>query len=370
MPQTTTEIITFAFYLLAGIQALYWLYFLVGLGRLKTLSAEESHEGISVVVAAQNEIHNLRALAPKVLRQNYDLFEVIIVNDRSDDGTIEFLIDLEQKHEKLRAIHVHDRPEHINGKKYALTLGIKAAKFDNILLTDADCLPASDNWLQTMARGYRQSEFVLGFSGYTRLRGFLNYFIRFETILTGIQYLASAANGQPYMGVGRNLGYKKSTFLSKKGFLGFQEVVGGDDDLFVNKYATAKNTTVVVEPEALVLSTPKLTWRAYLRQKHRHLSVGKHYRGTTKIILGLFNFSWLLYLLILTLVFLLSVKPVVIALIAGGRLAIILLTVFIGTKRFGYPFEWLGVAILDLVYPFYYIFVGLKAFFIKTVSWE
>lgn len=369
MPQTITDIILYSFYLVAGVQMLYWLYFFLGLLRTGSSKSKEVDEGISVVVAAQNEIHNLRALVPKVLRQNHGNFELIIVNDRSDDGTLEFLVDLEKKYDKLRALHVHDRPEHINGKKYALTLGIKAAAFENILLTDADCMPVSDAWLRTMEEGFTSKEFVLGFSGYTKLRGLLNYFIRFETFLTGIQYIATAINGRPYMGVGRNMGYTKSTFLGKKGFLGFQEVIGGDDDLFINKYATTKNTAVVVGKEALVLSTPKLTWKTYLRQKHRHLSVGKHYRFGTKWQLGLFNLTWLMLILLITPVFFLSFKPLVMGAIIAGRLLFILLTFFTATKRFGQAFGLPGIIILDLLYPFYYIFVGLKAIFIKTISW-
>ena len=371
MPQIITDFILLFFYGIVAIQVLYWLYFLLGLLRVKPIESSDKPEGISIVVAAQNEIHNLRALIPKVLRQDYEKFELIVVNDRSSDGTIEFLINLEKSHDKLKALHIHDRPEHINGKKYALTLGIKAASYENILLTDADCLPVSNNWLAAMNGGFRDKQFILGFSGYTKLKGFLNYFIRFETILTGIQYIAAAINGRAYMGVGRNLGYKKSLFLEKKGFLGFQEVLGGDDDLFVNKYAKSSNTSVVLGKEALVISTPKLTWRSYLRQKHRHLSVGKHYRSGSRLMLGLFNLSWILvYPLALAIILPQEFDPVIISSIIGGRLLLVIIGFFSASKRFGQPFGLPGVIILDLVYPFYYIFVGAKATFIKTVSWE
>lgn len=370
MPQNLTVILTYAFYLLAGIQMLYWLYFLVGLVRIKTGQSSHNDLGISVVVAAQNEIHNLRALVPRVLKQDHQNFELIVVNDRSEDGTFDFLIDLEKKEDKLRVLHIHDRPEHINGKKYALTLGIKAAKHNNILLTDADCLPVSDQWIATMASGYEASTFVLGFSSYTKLKGFLNYFIRFETLLTGIQYLASAINGRPYMGVGRNLGYKKALFLEKKGFLGFQEVIGGDDDLFVNRYASSTSTEVITGEEALILSTPKTTWKSFLRQKHRHLNVGKHYRLGSKFKIGLFNLSWIFYFLVLPATFLNTDNLVIAGGLAGGRLLVMLAVFFLGTKRFGITFGWLGIVLLDLIYPIYYIFVGTRAALVKTTFWE
>ena len=370
MPQTIFEIILTIFYTLAGIQLLYWLYFLIGLLRTKAVAPEPKGTGVSVVVAARNEIHNLRALIPRVLEQDHEKFELIVVNDRSEDGTLEFLVNLEKNDDRLKALHIHDRPEHINSKKYALTLGIKAASYENILLTDADCMPATTQWISAMDSGFRENKFVLGFSGYTKLKGFLNYFIRYETILTGIQYISSAINGRAYMGVGRNMGYKKSLFLEKKGFLGFQEVLGGDDDLFVNKYATGGNTTVVVGQEALVISTPKLTWKAFLRQKHRHLSVGKHYRTGSKLNIATFNLSWILFYLLLAVVLTQPFDPLIVGFIAGGRILLVLLTFFVSSKRFDYSFGWPGVLILDLIYPFYYIFVGVKAAFIKTITWE
>lgn len=172
------------------------------------------------------------------------------------------------------------------------------------------------------------------------------------------------------MGVGRNMGYKKSFFLDKKGFLGFQEVMGGDDDLFINKYAKSGSTAVVVGQEATVLSTPKLTWQAYLRQKHRHLSVGKHYKTATKLKIGLFNVSWIFFFLFLALILFLPFDPIIIGTIVGSRLLLLLVSILVGTKRFGITFEWLGVVFLDLIYPIYYIFVGTRAIFIKSISWE
>ena len=369
MPQMTIDILIISFCLFTGLQLLYWLYFIVGLLRGKPGTVTKNSNGISVVVAAQNEIHNLRALVPRLLQQKHGNFEVIIVNDRSDDGTLEFLVDQEKHTENLKALHIHERPEHINGKKYALTLGIKAASHENILLTDTDCLPMSEHWLATMANGYEDKDFVLGFSGYTKLKGLLNYFIRYETILNGIQYLAAAINGRAYMGVGRNMGYKKSLFLQKKGFLGFQEVMGGDDDLFVNRYATSKNTVVVLGKEALVLSTPKLTWKSFLRQKHRHLSVGKHYRFASKLKIGLFNFSWAVYIILLVPVLFSHFDSIIVGTLVAGRLLLLILTFFTATKRLGYPIGIPGLIILDLVYPFYYIFVGARSVLIKTVSW-
>lgn len=370
MPEITTTVFIGIFYSFIVIQGIYWLYFLIGLLRTKEITIDSDVEKISVIVAAQDELENLKRLIPALLAQKHPQFEIIIVNDRSDDGTLEFLLEQEKLHTHLRALHVHDRPEHITGKKYALTLGIKAAKYNNILLTDADCYPTSTSWISKMGAGFRNADFVLGFSQYTWKKGFLNKFIRFETLLTGVQYIGAAGNKMPYMGVGRNLGYKKDLFLAHKGYHGFQELIGGDDDLFVNRYAKGRFTTAIIGPEALTESDPKTTWSSYFKQKHRHLRIGKHYSLGSKLAIGFFNLSWILAWL-LAAAGLFAGLPI--SFVVGGlvlREIFMLTCMILGTKRFGITYHWLGVMLLDLIYPFYYIFTGTKALFVKTVSWE
>ena len=291
-----TSDLFYLFLLAAGTQVCYWLFFLIGLARIGKASKDmpSPTEGISIIVAARNELENLRKIIPALLNQNHQDFEVIIINDRSDDGSDEFLIEEEKNFQNLKALNIYDLPEHISAKKYAITLGIKAASNKQVLLTDADCIPSSDSWISEMANSFRDGkDIVLGFSAYKKLPGFLNYFIRFETLLTGIEYLASAANKLPYMGVGRNLAYKKDLFLENKGFFGYQETIGGDDDIFINKHSTSRNTAVVLSTDAITLSNPKTTFKEFWRQKIRHLHVGKSYSFKSKAGLGIFNLSWI-----------------------------------------------------------------------------
>ena len=246
-----------------------------------------------MVVCAHDEAGNLAELIPILLSQDYPEFEVIIVNDRSNDSTFDYLLEQTKLHPRLRMVNVKDTPERVNGKKYGITLGIKAATYEWILLTDADCRPAGRSWISSMSEGFSdQTQFVLGFSPYVRGPGFLNRFVRFETILTAIQYFAFGWLGNPYMGVGRNLSYRKSLFLEQKGFNNFLHVTGGDDDLFVNMYARGKNTRLQLAAESQVFSFPEKTWGAFYRQKVRHLSVGKRYRFSHRFLLGLFSVSW------------------------------------------------------------------------------
>ena len=244
-------------------------------------------EGVSVVVCARNELENLKSLIPLLNNQVYPTFEIIIVDDRSWDGTFDYLLTECSEYHKVRFLRVKETPYPFSSKKYALTLGVKSARYNNLLLTDADCRPQSNHWIAGMAECLTpDKEIVLGFSPYFEERGFLNNLIRYETFNTAAQYFSFAIVGMPYMGVGRNLMYRKSLFLNNKGFEKHTNIVGGDDDLFMNDVANEHNTAVCLNPKTFMYSFPKTTWQAWYRQKRRHLSVSKYYKLQHKINLG------------------------------------------------------------------------------------
>ncbi|MBI1767695.1 MAG: glycosyltransferase [Bacteroidetes bacterium] len=322
------------------------------------------------MICAHDEEENLKELVPQLLSQQYPEFEVIIVEDRCNDGTYDFLLQATKENEKLKMVRVTQKPEHINGKKFALTLGIKAARYDWVLLTDADCRPASAQWIGSMAEKIQEpTKIVLGFSPYTKSGGLLNAFIRFESFLTGIQFIGLALLGRPYMGVGRNLAYRKELFLDNKGFNSHLGITGGDDDLFVNQHATKKNTVVSIGAEAIVFSKPKTAWGEFLHQKFRHLSVGKRYKFFDKIVLGAFSLSWMLsWFLVLPVVVL---NPLIAtASLFFIRLMLAIAVIHVGSRKLGDSFEAWKTPLLDFMYAFYYLVTGAKALFVKKVKWK
>lgn len=244
--------------------------------------------GVSVVVCAHNEAHNLQAYLQALVSQKYPEFEVIVVNDSSEDDTQLILSRYAQRFPNLRLTFVPNHAWVRSSKKLALTLAAKAAKYDYLLLTDADCRPESPYWIAEMMKGFvkPETEVVLGYGAYFEMPQRLNKLIRFDTIFNAMQYLGAAMSRHPYMGVGRNLAYKKSTFFGNNGFAGLLGERAGDDDLFVNKVATHKNTEVVVTPNSFTWSVPKTTFREWRMQKYRHLSVAPVYRLGTKLFLG------------------------------------------------------------------------------------
>ncbi len=260
----------------------------------KSRTSEESDpgQGVSVIVCAWNELDNLRELLPMLEDQDYPLYEVLVIDDRSMDGTEEFLADYCRNSSCVRTVRIKKEYDHITTKKYAVTIGQKHALYQTSLMTDADCRPSGSRWISSMmSRMGERKEIVLGFSPYLEEQGLLNWFIRCETFYTAVQYFSFASYGMAYMGVGRNLMYRKELFFRNKGFYTHGNVLGGDDDLFINEVAGRGNTACNLDPDSFMYSVPKRTWREWFVQKRRHLGVGKFYRKRFKLLLGLLAVS-------------------------------------------------------------------------------
>ena len=277
------------------VQCFYYLGVYLRLPRYKPEKRRNSSKGISVVICARNEADNLERFLPLILEQNYPKFEVVVVNDCSTDRTEELLSEMKIRSDKLRFTNIPLNEKFAHGKKLALTVGLKSAQYDHVLLTDADCYPASRLWLQSMAGKLGEEKtIVLGYGRYEKQKGLLNVIIRYETVFTAIQYLSFALKGRPYMGVGRNLAYRKDLFFKNKGFAGHYHIASGDDDLFVNKHAFKENTAIEIEAENHTISLPKKSFAAWIRQKRRHLLAGNLYNRGTRVRLGLEIISRLL----------------------------------------------------------------------------
>jgi cellulose synthase/poly-beta-1,6-N-acetylglucosamine synthase-like glycosyltransferase len=286
-------------------QVFYWIIFW-RLAHYRQADTATRPKGVSVVICAHNEYHHLRETLPLILEQDYPDYEVLVVNHSSDDDTHYLLTSLEEKYAHLTTIFIREDLNFFSGKKFPLSIGIKSAKHDLVLLTDADCKPASKDWIRHMQSAFMpKTEVVLGFSPYNRSAGLLNKLIRFDTAHIAIQYLSYALAGLPYMGVGRNLSYMKQIFYKNQGFISHYRVRSGDDDLFINRVAKRSNTAIMVHPGSYTLSDPKQTLENWITQKKRHLSTSHLYKFKHKILLGLYAFSlvafYALFILLLSL---------------------------------------------------------------------
>lgn len=272
--------------LAAIIQLFYYLWFYLSLWKYKNSEGTSDKKPVSVIICARNEEENLKAFLPSVLEQDYPDYEVIVVNDCSEDNSYVVLGDYLKKYPHLKVSNIIRDPKFTHNKRFAQFIGIKAAKNEVMLLTDADCRPVSDKWLEYMTSRFNdKTDFVLGYGGYEEKKGLLNKYIRYDTMIIAMQYLGMAIRGVPYMGVGRNLAYRRSLFFGKKGFGPHNQLVSGDDDLFVNVNGTGKNTVVEFGTEAHTRSVPASDLGEWIKQKRRHLTTAGFYKPGDKILL-------------------------------------------------------------------------------------
>jgi len=326
---------------------------------------------ISVIISARNEAKNLAENLPAILEQNYRDFEVIVVNDCSLDDSEEVLKELCSKYPHLKVVVVTEHDRFKTGKKFALTMGIKAAKNEYLLFTDADCHPASSNWIGLMAANFKRgTEIVLGYSPYKSRGGFLNAFIRFETIRTAINYLSAALAGNPYMGIGRNLAYTKTLFFKNKGFASHMHVMSGDDDLFVNENADSGNTVIEIHPDSFTYSATKGSFASLYRQKRRHMGVGKLYQNKHRRMLSFDALSGFFFyaLFVLCLIFT-KYSLLALGLLLVRTVSQLILYYKIFRKLDGKNLIWY-LPLFDLVYYVYLNIFGLIGTFIKTTKWK
>ena len=300
-PQITFDPIGIVFLVFCGAVGIQFLYLFIFHARLllkSTPAISNNLPPVTVIVCARNEEDNLYKNLPKILEQDYPKFEVIVVNDQSVDDSKHIISAFQQKYPFLRTIDLEKSKHRKFGKKLPLTVGIKGASYDIVAMIDADCQPSGKKWLKSLMGQYREGkDIVIGYGPYETEKGFLNKLIRFDTTMIATTYLSFAKAGRPYMAVGRNLSYRKERFFEVEGFKSHYHIQSGDDDLFMQDAANRKNVAITLDPDSFVYSTPKSTWKEWIKQKHRHFTTASDYRLINKLLLGIFPMSMFLMLL-------------------------------------------------------------------------
>ncbi len=358
LPPIVWTILFYLFCTVIAIQVFYYLYFFSRLAFYKLADREVTNEHpVSVIICARDEAENLSKNLPGVLVQEYKTsHEIIVVNDNSTDEGRYVIDEFQKMFKNINHIQLTQEAMMIPGKKFPLSIGIKSAKYEIVLLTDADCVPASEFWIQKIQEQYGEGiEIVLGYGAYHKKPGLLNKLIRFETFHTALQYLSYALAGNPYMGVGRNLSYKKDVFLRNKGFSSINHIPSGDDDLFINKVAHKGNTAVVIDSQTHTLSEPKKSWGDWMTQKYRHYTTSKYYKPQHKFLLGLYSLTLFLVYPLLALSIIFFNWWMALA-VFGIRLLIQAIVWFKGMKHLNEQDLWPWFLLLDFWMFFYYLF--------------
>ncbi len=298
------ETLIFLAFVAANIAHLYFILFYyqpLSRYREKQLSPKQIAElqPLSIIMAAKNERENLAAYLPIIFDQTYRRFELIVVNDHSDDDSQALLEKMAETEPRLRILNLGEEKA---GKKAAIEMGVEQARYEHLVFIDADCKPASKEWLIKVATKLSRYKIVLGHGRFFKRSSFLNLFERFDALQTAVHYFSFARAGNPYMGVGRNLAYQKSILKNYKPLFG-KRIKSGDDDLVVNQLANVNSVGLLIDKKTHTFSDGEVKWTAYFNKKRRQLQAGKYYRFIDQlrlVVLGAsrINSWWLLIVLL------------------------------------------------------------------------
>ena len=361
----------FIFIVSVTIQSIYYIFLFGNFSFQRQQKTRQNIIPVSVIVCARNEAENLRKNLSAILDQNHANFEVIVVNDASGDETLSILHSFERSYNNLNIIDIKPTLNYSGHKKNAITLAIAAACHDTLLFTDADCKPVSSDWIREMTSPISDYKIiVLGYGAYEKIKGsFLNKIIRFETLLTAIQYFSYAQIGTPYMGVGRNLAYTKNVFLKANGFTGHSRIRSGDDDLLINEIATKNNTTICLSNNSFTISEAKKTLITWFHQKRRHVTTAHHYKPIHQFLLGLFYLSQFLFWVLAIILLAFSFNWLTVTILLTIRLIIQYSILGKAAQKFNEKDLILLFPLLDLMLVIVQLGVFVSSMVIKPRSW-
>lgn len=357
----------FVFIAFAVIQIFYIIFFYLRVILFKNKNFSDATPEVSVIIAARNEAENLRKNLSFFLEQDYPNFMVIVVNDASVDDSETVLAEFQLKYKNLYVTNIRYDSKFKHGKKTALNVGIKAAKTEILLFSDADCKPDSSQWIQKIVRNFDdKTDFVIGFGGYKKDKGLLNKIIRSDTVLIGLQYLSFALAKIPYMAVGRNMAYKKSLFVKNKGFANQMNLLSGSDDLFVNNYANRKNLKVEFSPESFTTSETKKTTKQWYIQKIRHLTTGKYYKFKHKFLLSLEVLSRVMFLALSIILLVFNKNLILVSSIIVFRFVFFYVVLYFVNKKF----KQKGLLFFEILYDIFQPILNLIFYILASKKKE
>ncbi|TDO77556.1 cellulose synthase/poly-beta-1,6-N-acetylglucosamine synthase-like glycosyltransferase [Flavobacterium chryseum] len=364
----------YIFYFFIAIVTIQLFYYLGIFGKFafsKPQNITQQSIPVSVIVCAKNEEENVKKYIPLLAEQNYPDFEIVLIDDASSDETLEVFEEFEKQYSNIRLVKVQNNEAFWGNKKYALTLGIKASKKDYLLFTDADCYPTSKEWITAMTSQFTEDKtIILGYGGYEKERSFLNKVIRFETVLTAVQYFSWAKAGLPYMGVGRNLAYKKDEFFNVNGFIEHIQVRSGDDDLFVNQAANKANTTIAFNPEGFTYSKPKHSYGEWFIQKRRHVTTANHYKFFDKFQLSLFYSSQLFFFLLVIVLLSFQFQWIAVLALLATRYTIAWIVMGFSAGKLREKDLKIWFPVVEMILIFTQINIFITNIFSKPVHWK
>lgn len=368
--ETILNILFIAFIVFFCIQFCYYGLIFSRFAFTKPLTGTPKKIPVSVIIWAKNEYENLRTLLPLLLSQKYPHFELVLIDDDSSDESLDLLEAYEKQYAFIKVVKVKNNEAFWGNKKYALTLGIKAAKYEYLLFTDANCRPENENWMQDMTSHFTvKKTIVLGYSSFYKTKGsFLNKLIRFDNALAAIQYFSWTKIGKPYKGIGRNLAYKKSEFFNVRGFMDHMKIRTGDDDLFINQASTAENTTI--NTTSFTYSESRTTYSSWLQLKKDQVTSARYYKGFDQFQLAIHFISQFFFICLAIVLLAFQHNWIAVAILLGFRYIFNWIVIGYGASKLNEKDIIFGYPLFELIVLITHIRIAITNLFSKKSSWN
>ena len=315
---------------------------------------------ISVIVAFRNEITSLDALLNSLNSQVYpsDSFEVILVNDHSEDGSDMLAQRFCEEHRNFRLLH-NDKA--LSGKKSAVMKGVKCASCELIVTTDADCT-LHEHWLSTIACIYREknADMIVGLVDMVPDKGFFSGFQEIEFLSLVAAGAGAIAGDHPLYCNGACFAYRKSAFLALTDPL-VQHIASGDDTLFLHKLKQDKTRSIVLlkAVPAIVTTRGASTLHEFLQQRKRWVSKSPYYHDFDTLYTGMLVFLVSLSLLFSMILLTAGLNVWLFPLIYSVKMVTDLYFLRNFLRFYGKNLPFLPFMLYELVYPFYVVYLAI-----------
>ncbi|CAM1358629.1 Glycosyl transferase family 2 [Tenacibaculum sediminilitoris] len=294
-------ILFYTFVVVTAIQVLYYLFFLTfAYGQNKIKINTDVNIPVSVIVYVKNNADVLIDSIQNLTKQKYSSFEIVLVNNASSDNSLDIIETLQKKHSNIKVVNVENTEAFWGNKKYALTLGVKAATHEHLLFTEINSKALSKNWIHEIASNFSQENTIV--IGYQKLKrkknSFSNLLIRFNHLLRTIQSLSFVKFRNPYNATNHNFAYTKSVFFKVNGYINHLNTFIGEADLFLKDAATTNNTTYSIKLDSFVVSNKHLSFKEWFYSQKQTSILFSLYKLKPRFFLRLFTLTKLLFYLL------------------------------------------------------------------------
>ena len=294
---------------------------------------------VSVVVVVRDDAAQLLQTLPQLLEQQYSFFEIVIVNDRSrDEYSLQAIQEYKERYPNIKIVDLSTAVSTSRGKKMAISMGIKCASYDHILLTSPNCTPTSKQWLSLMAENFQfQKKIVLGYSTFTKKRSPYNHFLHFDNLVNAMIYFSHALLHSTYRGDIHNVAFVRQLFYQQKGFISYNHLLYGEEDIFIHRASNPNNTAVEFSPDAVTVQQHVPQYRHWRLHKISLCFTRKYNSFKNRCLIGLYELTNLLFYVMLAVSIVVALHQPLALYIAAGisvlRIASLYVVMGISAKK-------------------------------------